>query len=96
MGGEDAVSVSLYGGAGKERRKVTMSKKRNCRRTPEEQAIHDEAVRLRKMTDQQLVSKFRRATIREERSICTSEDADDISGVQMLIHAASARGLRMV
>ena len=64
-----------------------MSKKRNCRRTPEEQAIHDEAVRLRKMTDQQLVSKFRRATIREERSICTSEDADDISGVQMLIQA---------
>ena len=39
------------------------------------------------MTDQQLVFEFRRAAIREERSVCTSEDADNISGVQMLIHA---------
>lgn len=87
MDGEDTVSASQYGGAGKERRRVAMSKKRNCRRTPEEQAIHDKAVRLRKMTDQQLVFEFRRAAIREERSVCTSEDADNISGVQMLIHA---------
>ncbi len=29
--------------------------KRNCRRTKEEAAIHEEAVRLRKMTDAQLV-----------------------------------------
>lgn len=38
-----------------------MSKKKNCRRTPEEQALHDEAVRLRKMTDRQLVEEFHRA-----------------------------------
>ena len=38
-----------------------MSKKRKCRLTPEELAIHDEAVRLRKMTDEQLVTAFRRA-----------------------------------
>ena len=38
-----------------------MSRKKNCRRTPAEQAIHEEAVRLRKMTDKQLVEQFHRA-----------------------------------
>ena len=38
-----------------------MSKKKNCRRTPEEQALHREAVRLRNMTDKQLVEEFHRA-----------------------------------
>lgn len=38
-----------------------MSKKRNCRRTPEEVSIHEEAVKLRKMTDAQLVEKVRSA-----------------------------------
>lgn len=38
-----------------------MSKKRKCRYTAEEQAIHEEAVRLRKMTDRQLVEEFHRA-----------------------------------
>ena len=32
-----------------------MSKKRNCRRTTDENIIHDKAVKLRKMTDEQLV-----------------------------------------
>lgn len=32
-----------------------MAKKRKCRYTAEELAIHEEAVRLRKMTDRQLV-----------------------------------------
>lgn len=31
-----------------------MAKKKNCRMTDEERAIHDRAVSLRKMTDQQL------------------------------------------
>lgn len=31
-----------------------MAKKKNCRMTEEERAVHDRAVRLRKMTDQQL------------------------------------------
>ena len=34
-------------------------KKRSCRRTPEEQEIHEEAVKLRKMTDKQLVDYVR-------------------------------------
>lgn len=38
-----------------------MARKKNCRRTPEEQAIHREAVRLRSMTDRQLVERFHRA-----------------------------------
>lgn len=38
-----------------------MGKKRKCRYTEEELAIHDEAVRLRKMTDKQLVEEFHRA-----------------------------------
>lgn len=33
-------------------------KNRSCRRTDEESNIHDQAVRLRKMTDSQLVDAF--------------------------------------
>ncbi len=32
--------------------------KRNCRMTPEERSTHERAVRLRKMTDAQLVAAF--------------------------------------
>ena len=45
-----------------------MAKKRSCRRTQDEAAIHEEAVRLRKMTDQQLVDEFRRA--KESAEVC--------------------------
>ena len=38
-----------------------MSKEKNRRRTPAEQAIHEEAVRLRRLTDRQLVEQFHRA-----------------------------------
>ena len=33
-----------------------MAKKRSCRRTSEEDMIHDKAVKMRKMTDEQLVN----------------------------------------
>ena len=39
----------------KEERKNAMAKKRSCRRTTEENVIHDKAVKMRKMTDEQLV-----------------------------------------
>lgn len=39
----------------KEERKRAMGKKRSCRRTTDENRIHDKAVKLRKMTDEQLV-----------------------------------------
>lgn len=35
-----------------------MAKKRKCRYTPEEIEIHEQAVRLRRMTDAQLVTAF--------------------------------------
>lgn len=40
-------------------------KKRKCRMTKEETSIHEEAVKLRKMTDHQLVTAFRLAGDRE-------------------------------
>ena len=39
----------------KTERKNAMAKKRSCRRTEDESAIHEKAVKLRKMTDAQLV-----------------------------------------
>lgn len=42
-----------------------MGKKRKCRYTAEELKIHEEAVRLRKMTDKQLVEEFRMARNKE-------------------------------
>ncbi len=33
-----------------------MAKKRSCKRTEAENRVHDEAVKIRKMTDEQLVS----------------------------------------
>ena len=54
-----------------------MSKKRN--RTAEEKAIHEEAVRLRKMTDRQLVEEFHRAA-EPEVSPSPSHEAQDEAG----------------
>ena len=45
-----------------------MSKEKNRRRTPAEQAIHEEAVRLRRMTDRQLVEEFHRSRDAETAS----------------------------
>lgn len=50
-----------------------MAKKRKCRFTVEELAIHEEAVRLRKMTDRQLVEEFHRAA-EEETTVGTSTE----------------------
>lgn len=73
-----------------------MGKKRKCRYTPEEQAIHKEAVRLRNMTDRQLVEEFHRAADTELVVSGPSVAQDgaeaagpigDTSAVQMLISA---------
>ena len=53
-----------------------MAKKRKCRYTAEELAIHEEAVRLRKMTDRQLVEEFHRAA-EPEVSLSSSCEAQD-------------------
>ena len=47
-------SITL-GKVSREERKITMTKKRNCRRTIDESIIHEKAVKMRKMTDEQLV-----------------------------------------
>lgn len=75
-----------------------MSKKRKCRYTPEELALHKEAVRLRNMTDRQLVEEFHRAAetdIPLSASLvgqAATEEAHPIgntSEVEMLISAIS-------
>lgn len=41
--------------AARQERKVSRMKKRNCRRTQNKSQIHEKAVKMRKMTDEQLV-----------------------------------------
>lgn len=41
--------------ASREERKIAMGKKRSGRRTTDENVIHEKAVKMRKMTDEQLV-----------------------------------------
>lgn len=75
-----------------------MSKKRKCRYTAEELTIHEEAVRLRKMTDRQLVEEFHRAaeletTVRvPDVAQAAPEEADpneNTSAIQKLLNALS-------
>lgn len=53
-----------------------MAKKRKCRHSAEELVLHEEAVRLRKMTDRQLVEEFHRAA-EPEVSLSQPEEAQD-------------------
>lgn len=70
-----------------------MSKKRKCRMTPEELTIHKEAVRLRNMTDRQLVDEFRRAAEPEigasvpQNGPETETATENTSAVQTLLTA---------
>ena len=75
-----------------------MSKKRKCRMTPEELALHREAVRLRNMTDRQLVEEFHRAAEPEMGASVPSVPQDgpeaegateNTSAVQTLLTALS-------
>lgn len=66
-----------------------MSKKRKCRYTPEEQAIHKEAVRLRSMTDRQLVEQFHRAA-EPEMAVSVPRVAQDASNEAEPIRDTSA------
>lgn len=83
-----------------------MAKKRKCRYTPEELALHEEAVRLRKMTDKQLVEEFHRAAEREvapRKPQEVQEEAkenslgNDTTDVQKLLNALAegrAKGIK--
>ena len=57
-----------------------MSKEKNRRRTPAEQAIHEEAVRLRRLTDRQLVEQFHRAAEPEMAASAPSVAQDGAEG----------------
>lgn len=51
----DITAGIAIGRVSREERKIAMAKKRNCRRTTDENIIHEKAVKMRKMTDEQLV-----------------------------------------
>jgi hypothetical protein len=72
-----------------------MAKKRKCRYTPEEQNIHEEAVKLRKMTDAQLVDAFNsarmaaRAPRMAQNAVKEHTSTNDTSDVEKLLRALS-------
>ena len=51
----DNTAGMAIGQVSREERKIAMAKKRSCRRTTSENIIHEKAVKMRKMTDEQLV-----------------------------------------
>ena len=51
----DITAGVAIGRVSREERKIAMAKKRNCRRTTDENMMHERAVKMRKMTDSQLV-----------------------------------------
>lgn len=51
----DKTAGTAIGRVLREERKIAMAKKRSCRRTNKENIIHEKAVKMRKMTDEQLV-----------------------------------------
>ena len=65
-----------------------MAKKRKCRYTPEELEIHEQAVKLRKMTDEQLVMAFR-ASSAASPAVSQEEVEKDTDGVKKLIEGLS-------
>ena len=62
-----------------------MAKKRNCRRTPDELRQHETAVKVRKMTDQQLCEFIDRLSISrpsvEDFFRCLDKQAGSGSGI---------------
>lgn len=68
-----------------------MAKKRKCRYTAEELDIHDQAVKLRKMTDKQLVEAFNTAQNASDTSECRLQDdrTNYTGGVERLLKELS-------
>jgi len=72
-----------------------MAKKRKCRYTQEELNTHEEAVKLRKMTDAQLVGVVRNARMAAAAPSVAQDGANggspttDTSGVERLLQALS-------
>lgn len=51
----DSTAGIAIGRVSREERKIAMAKKRSCRRTDSENKTHEKAVKMRKMTDEQLI-----------------------------------------
>ncbi len=64
-----------------------MSKKRKCKMTPEELTIHEQAVKLRHMSDKQLIEAFNRST--GPQAADTPANEKDTSPVKTLLQALS-------
>lgn len=56
-----------------------MAKKRSCRRTEEENRIHTEAVRLRKLTDEQLIKHVQEANPAQNGNNQVKKFIDEVS-----------------
>lgn len=72
-------------------RKERKMAKRNCRRTPEEKRIHDQAVKLRNMTDAQLVRAFE--NMRDLLRIKEKEGADRDGSLEAFLSSLSEPGV---
>lgn len=78
----------------REERKMNMAKKRSCRRTEDENKIHEKAVKMRKMTDEQLVhyvedrvekarsEGFNRGKAQKETILSAEEFVEEISRIK--------------
>lgn len=76
-----------------------MGKKRKCRLTAEELEIHETAVKLRKMSDAQLVAEYRvsygKRRLAEKAALLAQEEAEqqntlkNTNGVKKLLNALS-------
>ena len=68
-----------------------MAKKKNCRMTDEERAVHDRAVSLRKMTDQQLCETMDRQHSKGIRNVasdsCLIAQRDIQAQVQVVVNS---------
>ena len=72
-----------------------MGKKRSCRRSVNENAIHDKAVKLRKMTDEQLVHyvEDRVAKAYSEGSNATKKSSPQIDISKIVEEIGSVKGI---
>ena len=98
----DITAGIAIGRVSREERKIAMAKKRNCRRTTDESIIHEKAVKMRKMTDEQLVQKARsegfnqgKAQAPKYRSISIEKIINEIGNVRG-IGATKLEGIQAI
>ena len=83
----DSTASIAIGRVSKEERKKAMAKKRSCRRTADENIIHEKAGKMRKMTDKQLVD-YVEGCIEKARSGCPGQGEGQKEGAHPQLSAA--------